>query len=129
MRDTAVLNELSGGVIGAAIEVHRELGPGLLEQVYVECLARELTLGGYQVQREIEIPVLYKGERLTKPLRLDLLVENELIVEAKASDALLPVHSAQLLTYLKMTGCKLGLLLNFNVDVMHKGVKRVVNGF
>ena len=108
--------------------MHRLLGPGLLEAVYVECLASELAEQGIEVQREVVVPIRYKGKELAKPLRLDLLVENCLIVEAKSVDALLPVHSAQLLTYLRMTEQKLGLLLNFNVEVMRQGIKRIVNG-
>ena len=122
------LNELSKEVIGAGIEVHRCLGPGLLEAVYVECMAAELTERGINAIREVTVPLLYKGRELGKPLRLDLVVENSLIIEAKSVETLLPVHSAQLLTYLKMTGLKLGLLFNFNVEVMRKGIKRIVNG-
>ena len=122
------LNDISHRVIGAGIEVHRQIGPGLLEGVYVECLAAELADSGLAVEREVAVPIHYKGKEVTKPLRLDLLVENCLIVDAKSVDALLPVHAAQVLTYLRMTGLKLGLLLNFNVDVMRQGVKRIVNG-
>ena len=122
------LNELSKEVIGAGIEVHRCLGPGLLEAVYVECMAVELMERGINAIREVTVPLLYKGRELGKPLRLDLVVENSLIIEAKSVETLLPVHSAQLLTYLKMTGLKLGLLFNFNVEVMRKGIKRIVNG-
>ncbi len=128
MQTKDFLDELSHKVIGACIEVHRLLGPGLLEAVYVECLASELAEQGIEVQREVVVPIRYKGKELAKPLRLDLLVENCLIVEAKSVDALLPVHSAQLLTYLRMTEQKLGLLLNFNVEVMRQGIKRIVNG-
>jgi GxxExxY protein len=123
-----ILDELSHKVIGACIEVHRLLGPGLLESIYVECLAAELSALGVPVKREVIIPIRYKGKELTKPLRLDLLVDDCLIVEAKSVDTLQPVHSAQLLTYLKMTEFKLGLLLNFNVVVMRDGIKRIVNG-
>jgi GxxExxY protein len=123
------LDELSHKVIGACIEVHRLLGPGLLEAIYVECLASELSEQGIEVQREVIVPILYKGKELAKPLPLDLLVGNCLIIEAKSVDSLLPVHSAQLLTYLRMTENKLGLLLNFNVEVMRQGIKRIVNGF
>jgi GxxExxY protein len=123
------LDELSHKVIGASIEVHRLLGPGLLETIYIECLASELAEQGVAVKREVSVPIRYKGKELSKPLRLDLLVEDCLIVEAKSVDALIPVHSAQLLTYLKMTELKLGLLLNFNVEVMRQGIKRIVNGF
>ena len=122
------LNDVSHRVIGAGIEVHRQIGPGLLEDVYVECLAAELADSGLAVEREVAVPIRYRGKEVAKPLRLDLLVENCLIVEAKSVDALLPVHAAQVLTYLRMTGLKLGLLLNFNVDVMRQGVKRIVNG-
>ena len=123
-----ILDELSHTVIGACIEVHRLLGPGLLESIYIECLAAELSELEIPVKREVIIPTRYKGKTLSKPLRLDLLVDDCLIVEAKSVDALLPVHSAQLLTYLKMTEVKLGLLLNFNVVVMRDGIKRIVNG-
>jgi GxxExxY protein len=122
------LNALSKKVIGASIEVHRQLGPGLLEAVYVECMVAELAEQGISTSREVAVPLFYKGRELSKPLRLDLLVENSLIVEAKSVETLLPVHSAQLLTYLKITGLKLGLLLNFNVEVMRQGIKRVANG-
>ncbi len=128
MQTKDFLDELSHKVIGACIEVHRLLGPGLLEAVYVECLASELSEQGIEARREVVVPIRYKGKELAKPLRLDLLVENCLIVEAKSVDALLPVHSAQLLTYLRMTEQKLGLLLNFNVEVMRHGIKRIVNG-
>ena len=123
-----ILDELSHKVIGACIEVHRLLGPGLLESIYIECLAAELSELEIPVKREVIIPTRYKGKTLSKPLRLDLLVDDCLIVEAKSVDTLLPVHSAQLLTYLKMTDVKLGLLLNFNVVVMRDGIKRIVNG-
>ena len=123
-----ILDELSHKVIGACIEVHRLLGPGLLESIYIECLAAELSELEIPVKREVIVPIRYKGKTLSKPLRLDLLVDDCLIVEAKSVDTLLPVHSAQLLTYLKMTDVKLGLLLNFNVVVMRDGIKRIVNG-
>jgi len=122
------LNALSNEVIGAAIEVHRVLGPGLLESVYSRCLHMELESRGLQVAREVSIPLSYKGYSFENAYRLDLLVENELIVEAKALETMLPVHQAQVLTYLRMTGHRLGLLLNFNVDVMRHGIKRVVHG-
>ncbi|WP_301102194.1 GxxExxY protein [Propionivibrio sp.] len=122
------LDELSHKVIGACIEVHRLLGPGLLESIYAECLAAELSELGVTVKKEVVIPIQYKGKVLSKPLRLDLLVEDSIIVEAKSVALLMPVHSAQLLTYLKMTDLKLGLLLNFNVVVMRDGIKRIVNG-
>ena len=129
MQTKDFIDELSHKVIGAAIEVHRMIGPGLLEAVYVECLESELSDQGIRVQREVIVPIRYKGKELAKPLRLDLLVDNCLIVEAKSVDTLLPVHSAQILTYLRMTDLKLGLLLNFNVEVMRQGIKRIVNDF
>lgn len=126
--DAEHLNILSNKVIGAAIEVHRVLGPGLLEAVYSRCLAVELQGRGVQVVTEQPIRLVYKGCAFDNAYRMDLLVENELIVEVKAVDELIPVHQVQLLTYLRLTGKKLGLLLNFDVEVMQKGIKRVVNG-
>ena len=131
MKDENVewLNALSGKVIGAAIEVHRELGPGLLEGIYQEALAVEMMASGLAVAREVDVPVSYKGHRLQKTLRLDLLVENSLIVEVKSVDQLVAIHGAQLLSYLRLAAKPLGLLLNFNVETLRQGVKRVVNGF
>jgi GxxExxY protein len=120
---------LSGEVIGAAIEVHRILGPGLLESAYEESLAWELTHRDLKVQRQVAIPVRYKELRIEEGYRVDMLVNGIMIMELKCVDSFQPVHTAQLLTYLKMTGLKLGLLLNFKVDVMRKGIKRVVNNF
>ena len=122
-----VARDLSGQVIGAAIEVHRNLGPGLLESIYQEALAAELVLRQCAVFREVLVPVQYKGAALKNGLRLDLLVDNSLIVEVKAVESLQPIHSAQLLTYLRLAGKPLGLLLNFNVETMRQGVKRIVN--
>lgn len=121
-------NELSGEIIAAAIEVHRELGPGLLESVYEFCLVHELCLRGFSVEQQVLLPIYYKGEKLHMDLRLDVQVEKRIIVEVKAVEALQGIHTAQLLTYLKLTGNKLGLLLNFNVPVLKSGIKRVVNG-
>ena len=126
--DVDHLNVLSNEVIGAAIEVHRAVGPGLLEAVYSECLQIELESRGLGVSREVCIPLTYKGHQIEHAYRLDLMVEGELVVEVKAVDDLLPVHQAQLLTYLKLTGLRLGLLMNFDVVAMHRGIKRVVNG-
>lgn len=125
---TDELNRISNMVIGAAIEVHRLLGPGLLESAYQQCLAWELQQQNLTVEQQVVIPLKYKQLQVENGYRVDMLVEGELIVELKSVDALLPVHSAQLLTYLKLTGFRLGLLLNFKVDVMRKGIKRVVNG-
>ena len=129
MRTAEQLNELSGSIIGAAIEVHRELGPGLLESTYADCLAWERRQSGLSVEREKAIPLRYKTLSLEGAYRPDLLVDNAVVVEVKATEGLLPVHSAQILTYLKLTNCALGLLMNFNVDVMRNGIKRVVHGF
>ena len=120
-------NELSNEVIGAAIEVHRCIGPGLLESVYQECLAYELRNNGFAVEREVPLSVKYKGLEFPAAYRADLMVEGKLILELKSVDILLPVYSAQLLSYLKMCRLKLGLLINFNVPQLKDGVKRVVN--
>ena len=118
-------DELSNTIIGAAIEVHRHLGPGLLETAYHQCLAHELSLRKIAFETEKSVPVEYKGVRLDCGYRLDFLVENKVILELKAVDRLVPIHDAQMLTYLKLTGCKLGLILNFNVPVLKDGIKRV----
>jgi GxxExxY protein len=122
------MNDLSGRVIGAAIEVHRLVGPGLLESAYVECLGWELEQSGLVVKREVVVPLQYKNLNLSQSYRLDLLVDDCLIVEVKAVDKLVPIHEAQLLTYLRLMDKRLGLLMNFNVDVMRNGIKRLANG-
>ncbi len=122
------LNEVSGQVIGAAIAVHRELGPGLLESAYEACLVHELRQRGIQVEQQVSQPVFYKGLQLDCGYRLDLLVENRVIVELKAVEAVLPIHEAQLLTYLKLRKLRLGLLINFNVPILKNGIKRLLNG-
>ena len=120
-------NTLSEKIIGAAIEVHRNLGPGLLESAYEECLCYELKKTGCSFRRQMNLPVVYKDIRLDCGYRLDIVVEDLVIVEVKAVDALLPIHEAQLLTYLKLADKKLGLLLNFNVPVLKNGITRIVN--
>ena len=120
-------SKLSGGVIGAAIEVHRFLGPGLLESTYELALEHELRLRGIAVERQEAIALDYKGVRLGDGFRLDLLVDDWLIVEVKAVDSLQPIHEAQLLTYLRLASKRLGLLINFNVAVLKTGIKRIVN--
>jgi len=117
---------LSNQVIGAAIEVHRTLGPGLLESVYEQAMAYEVAALGLKVQAQLPLPVSYKSIRLDCGFRLDLLVENQLIVEIKSVEALAPIHDAQLLTYLKITGFKTGLLINFNVPLLKQGLKRLI---
>ena len=121
-------NVLSGNVIGAAIEVHRVLGPGLLESAYELALERELALQGVQVERQKPVPLAYKGVDLGDGFRIDLLVNDRLIVEIKAVERIQPIHEAQLLTYLRLTGKSIGLLINFNERILKSGVKRVANG-
>lgn len=120
-------NELSKIVIGCAIDVHSELGAGLLESVYEECLFLELTELGLKVERQKTLPIRYKGKEVDVAFRIDLIVEDKLIVELKACEDLKDIHLAQTLTYLKLSDCKLGLLINFNVPLLKHGIKRVVN--
>ena len=122
------LNDLSKAVIGGAIEVHRQLVPGLLESAYSECLAAEIRHLGFSVRREVMLPLRYRDIHVENAYRLDLLVNDELIIEVKTVENLLSIHSAQLLTYLKLVNSRLGLLINFNVEVLHKGIKRIANG-
>jgi len=127
MKSEEELNRLSHTVIGCAIEVHQVLGPGLLESAYQQCLAWELRRHGLSIKEQVSVPIRYKELDVPNAYRLDILIEDELIVELKAVDKIEPVHIAQMLTYLKVNGLRLGLLLNFNVEVMKKGIKRVVN--
>ena len=120
-------NEISEHVIGAAIEVHRVLGPGLIESVYEEALCCELTLRGLAFCRQKKLPVRFKGNLLASELRIDLLVEERVIVELKAKDVLSPIDKPQLLTYLRLAGLRLGLLINFHETLLKDGVSRVVN--
>jgi GxxExxY protein len=129
LEETMTENELSHIIIGAAIEVHRELGgPGLLESIYEEALCAELALRGLHVERQVEVAVIYKEVRLEKTFRLDLLVNGLVIVEAKAVDQVIPIHLAQCLTQLRITGKKLGLVINFGERFLKDGINRVVNG-
>ncbi len=118
-------NSISREIIGAAIEVHRTLGPGLLESAYQECLGRELYFKGIAFEKEKPIPLNYKGLNLDCGYRVDFLVENLVAVELKAVEKILPIHQAQVLTYLKLLNIKLGILLNFNVPMMKEGIKRI----
>ena len=120
-RSKLLYEDLTQRVIGAAIEVHRALGPGLLESAYEECLCHELYLRGIAFERQLPLPIDYKGVKLDCGYRLDLVVENVLILEIKCLEHVLPVHEAQLLTYLKMTGKRVGLILNFNVSTLTRG--------
>jgi len=125
--DVDELNRLSSETIGAAIEVHRNLGPGLLESAYESCLSWELRQRGFDVENQVPIPIRYKGLTLDEGYRIDLLVEGKLLLELKSIDKVQPIHMAQVLTYLKMTGLKMALILNFNVLLMRSGIKRIVN--
>ena len=120
------LNEISRAIIGAAIEVHKILGPGLIESVYEECLKKELDLRGIHYQSQVTFPLIYKGMDTGKVFRIDLLVENEVVVELKAVDELTALNEVQLVTYLKLLDKRLGLLINFNVDRLVNGVSRKV---
>lgn len=128
MNSKTEYNDLGTMIIGAAIEVHSELGPGLLESVYEECLYEELVSRGLNVKRQVKLPILYKGKELNKMFYIDLLVEDKIIIELKAVEEILPVHSIQLLTYMKLAKKKLGYLLNFNVSIMRSGIQRKING-
>jgi len=119
-------NELAFKVIGAAIEVHKKLGPGLLESAYQECLSFELKEMGLKVEREVPRPIVYKDIQLDHGYRIDLLIENALVVELKTAEFFTDVHLAQVLTYLKLGGYKLGLLINFNTSKLSDGIKRVI---
>jgi GxxExxY protein len=123
------VNATTERVRGAAIEVHRHLGPGLLESAYEECLCHELVTRGISFERQRPLPVAYKGINLDCAYRLDLVVQENLIVEIKTVDKLLPIHEAQLLTYLKLAGLRVGLLVNFNVPMLKQGIKRLINGY
>ncbi len=118
---------LTGDIIGCAISVHKKLGPGLLESTYETCLEYELKKAGLETQSQVSLPIFYDRIRLDAGYKLDLLVENRVIVELKSVDRLLPIHEAQLLTYLKLSKKQVGLLLNFNVTILKNGVKRLVN--
>lgn len=120
-------NDLSQKIIGAAIEVHKHLGPGLLESAYSRCLARELSLQGLSYINEVPLNLRYKGENIDAGYRLDFLIDDKVILELKAVDGLLPIHDAQLLSYLRLSNKKLGLLINFNVTLLKNGIKRIVN--
>ncbi len=123
------LNEISGQIIGAAIDVHRALGPGLLESAYEACLAFELRNRGLKVARQRPVPLIYHDVKLDCGYRLDLLVEGQVIVEVKAVETVLRVHKSQLLSHLRLRDCRLGLLINFHVAVLKDGITRLVNNF
>ncbi|MCO6496264.1 MAG: GxxExxY protein [Chitinophagaceae bacterium] len=120
-------NLISEAIIGCAIEVHKNLGPGLLESAYQECLAYELSLQGFLVNKEVPRPIVYKEVKLDHGYRIDLLVNNQVVIEIKSVEAITDVHEAQLLTYLKLGNYKLGLILNFHTVVLKNGIRRMVN--
>jgi GxxExxY protein len=124
--DMQRINRLTEQVIGAAIEVHRNLGPGLLESVYESCLAYELKQRALAFERQKALPLVYKAMRLDQGYRIDLLVEKQVVVELKVVEALTPVHEAQVLSYLKLSGCPIGLLMNFNVKLLTQGLRRYI---
>ena len=125
--DDAALNHLTGMILAAAIEVHRVLGPGLLESIYVECLEHELRSRGLQFVRQLTLPITYKGTRLGSSYRVDLIVEEKVVVKVKSVESLAQVYKAQVLTYLRVTEMPAGLLINFNVPRLMDGVKRLIN--
>ena len=127
--DNNPINEITGVVLDASVAVHKLMGPGLLESVYELCLIKELELRGLGVQRQVSIPLDYKGFELSKDYVIDLLVEHKVIVEIKAVEVLLPIHEAQLISYLRLADKSVGLLINFNVPVLKNGFKRFVNNF
>jgi len=128
MSDKEEINKITEGIIGAAIEVHRHLGPGLLESAYQSALAYELNQRGYKVEEQKPLPIKYKEIKLDAGYRLDFLINERVVVEIKSSDGLAPIHDAQILSYLKLSGCKVWLLINFNVKLVKNGIKRFVNG-
>ncbi len=123
------LNQISGKIIECAIKVHRALGPGMLESAYEACLFYELHKAGLKVEKQVTLPIVYDGTKIDAGYRIDLFVEDEVIIELKAVEKLHPIHKAQLLSYLKLSNKKLGLLINFNVKLLINGVERVVNNF
>ena len=128
MGEREELNKLTEGVIGAAIEVHRHLGPGLLESAYQAALAYELSQRGYKVEQQKPLPMLYKEIRLDAGYRLDFLINDKVVLEIKSSDKLSPIEDAQILSYLRLSGCKIGLLINFNVKLLKNGIRRFIHG-
>ena len=126
MQEELIEGELTESIIGAAIEVHRYWGPGLYEEIYEKSLCHELTLQGFKYKRQVSLPLLYKGERVGDDLQLDVWVEGKVLVENKHVKDLLPIHQAQLMTYLKLTQCRVGLLLNFHSKNLSQTMKRIV---
>jgi GxxExxY protein len=128
MTERERLNSITETIIGAAIQIHKALGPGLLESAYEACLAFELEKRHLRVEHQKPLPLVYEQVKLECGYRIDLLVEGSVVVEIKSVEALAPIHEAQIITYLKLTGCKLGLLINFNVPAVKDGIHRFING-
>jgi hypothetical protein len=122
-------NKLTNLIVASAIEVHRELGPGLLESVYEICLLEELWKRNIKADHQVKLPIIYKGKQLDKEFFIDVMVEDAVVVELKSVEVILPVHEVQLLTYLRLADKKLGLLINFNVPVLKEGIRRKINGY
>ena len=122
-------NQLSKQILDASIYVHKEMGPGLLESIYELCLTKELNYRNIKTQNQVLLPLYYRGEQLNKEFRIDILIEEEIIIEAKAVEVLLPVHEAQIISYLKLADKRLGFLINFNVPLLKNGFRRFVNNF
>ena len=129
MKNSNQLNELSKVILDASIVVHKEMGPGLLESVYQHCLSKELYLRGINYSRLVPVPLMYKGYILNKDYVIDMLIEDSIVIELKAVEGLLPVHEAQLISYLKLSKKRLGFLINFNVPLLKEGFRRFVNNF
>jgi GxxExxY protein len=123
------MKDISYDIIGCAYEVHRTLGPGLLESVYQKALVQELKLRGFKVKSEVDIEINYKGVNVGSDLRLDIIVNDTIIIELKSVETILPIHKKQLLTYLRLTNLQLGLLINFNTNLLKDGITRIVNNF
>jgi GxxExxY protein len=122
------INEITGAIVNSAMKVHSLLGPGLLESAYQACLAHELTTRGFEVATEVALPVVYEGHKLEVGYRIDLVVEHRVVVEVKSGEAIHPIHEAQLLSYIRLSGINVGLLINFNVLHLKNGIKRMVDG-
>lgn len=128
MTEKQRLNRITENIIGAAIQVHRTLGPGLLESAYEACLAFELAKRGLKVEQQKPLPLIYEQVKLECGYRIDLLVEGSVVIEIKSVEGLAPIHQAQVMSYLKLSGCKVALLVNFNVRVLKDGIQRFING-
>jgi len=128
MGEREEIDKITQAIIGAAIQVHQTLGSGLLESAYEACLAYELGILGLKVETQKPLPLVYKSVKLDCGYKIDLLVEEKVIVEIKSADQIMPIHKAQVISYLKLSGCKVGLLINFNVKLLKNGIQRIING-